>query len=125
MSSHGKVQAGDYVSEKMPSAGIEPATSRTSVIGLNHLTTLAIFYLLKKFDFLLTSPLFINGISLSVAFVLFQNCCDSRNIKEIIISDGGSKDETISIVNNFNKTSLIPIIVLNSPPGNNRSPHHT
>ena len=36
MCSHGKVQAGDNVSETMPSAGIEPATSRTAVEGANH-----------------------------------------------------------------------------------------
>ena len=41
MSSHGKVQAGDYVSDKMPSAGIKPGTSRTAVEGVDHSTTSA------------------------------------------------------------------------------------
>ena len=41
MSSYGKVQAGDNVFEKMPSAGIEPATLCTVVEGVNHLTTSA------------------------------------------------------------------------------------
>ena len=34
MRSHGKVQARDNVSETMPSAGIEPATSQTAVKGI-------------------------------------------------------------------------------------------
>ena len=41
MYSRGKVPAGDYVSEKMPSARIEPATSRTAFEGVNHSTTSA------------------------------------------------------------------------------------
>ena len=42
MSSNGKIQAVDNISENMPSAGIEPATSGTAVEGANHSTTSAI-----------------------------------------------------------------------------------
>ena len=44
MCSHGKVQAGDNVSETMPTAGIEHTTSRTAVEGANHSTILAIMF---------------------------------------------------------------------------------
>ena len=42
MSSHGKVQARDNVSENMPSVGIELATLHTAVEGVNHSATLSI-----------------------------------------------------------------------------------
>jgi glycosyltransferase involved in cell wall biosynthesis len=51
--------------------------------------------------------------------LLFQNCTNQKLWAEIIVSDGGSTDDTVSIVKEFSKTTDIIIKVLHSHPGNN------
>lgn len=48
---------------------------------------------------------------------LLQNCANLKNIKEVLIVDGGSQDSTVNIVTDFRTTSHVPIHVVSSKPG--------
>ena len=40
-----------------------------------------------------------------------------NNVHEIIISDGGSKDNTVDVIEHISKSYPIPVKVINSKPG--------
>ncbi|XP_062622236.1 uncharacterized protein LOC134283772 [Saccostrea cucullata] len=46
-----------------------------------------------------------------------QHCSDESRIQEIIVSDGGSKDNTVRKVKDFSLKVNIPVKVINSSPG--------
>ena len=52
--------------------------------------------------------------------IFSQSCSNVSNIEEIVISDGGSKDNTLSVIKNMSDTFPIPLRVVNSKPGNTR-----
>ena len=54
----------------------------------------------------------------TIGILIFsQSCYDANNIQEIVISDGGSKDNTVSVVKNMLDKFPISLQVINSKPG--------
>ena len=54
----------------------------------------------------------------TIGILIFsQSCYDVNNIQEIVISDGGSKDNTVSVVKNMVDKFPISLLVINSKPG--------
>ncbi|XP_060080950.1 uncharacterized protein LOC132560301 [Ylistrum balloti] len=57
-----------------------------------------------------------NGIGKTLESVV-QNCSDVNNIKEVVVCDGGSTDNTRDVVREFGRTSPVIIRLIHSPPG--------
>lgn len=57
-----------------------------------------------------------NGIGKTLTSIV-QNCSDVTNIKEVLICDGGSTDNTGDVIREFGRTSPINIRLIHSPPG--------